>query len=102
MRSDELTCPSLYVYSATDAITQPDGVDAVVAARRLTHPLGHAGIAALRIEEHSPHVSHLITHPAAYAGAVAALLRAAAAYAGSGAAGGPLTTTKVESGVVLH
>jgi len=89
--ADALPCPALYVYSTGDALTDCAAVDALVAARRGRHARGPAGVSALRFgpaDAPSAHVAHLLAHPARYADAVGALLRAAAAEGGEGGGGG--------------
>ena len=86
MAADPLACPTLYIYSAHDQLTDVARLDELVAARRAVHPAGSAAIRTLRIgaeEARSEHVCHLLRHPARYADALAALLADAAAAGGA-------------------
>jgi hypothetical protein len=84
MAADHLPCPSLYLYSTSDHITDVVKLDELVEERRERHAGGPARIRTLRFTEPSPHVGHLLKHPARYREAVADLL----AEAGMGSAGG--------------
>ena len=63
--ADPLACPSLYIYSSSDELTDANQLDGLVVARRERHPAGEAGVRVLRLTN-SPHVSHLAKHPGLY------------------------------------
>ena len=78
MRSDPLPCPSLYIFSDTDTVTNPVPLAALIEDRKLRHPLGTNGIHVLRLhaaDGESPHVSHLRTHRLRYVSAVERFLQ---------------------------
>ena len=80
---DSLPCPSLYVYSAADNVTDAEALDALVAHRRARHARGPAAVAALRLAA-TPHVGHLRAEPERYVDALAGLVRAGLAAAAEG------------------
>lgn len=67
--ADPLTCPSLYIYSSGDELTDASRLDGLVVARRESHPAGEAGVRVSKLT--SPHVSHLAKHPGLYKQALA-------------------------------
>ncbi len=75
LEADHLKCPSLYIYSVTDRITDPVKLAQHIEERKKRHPISPNYVRALRIEAPSPHVSHLLRHPAEYAKAAETLLR---------------------------
>ncbi len=82
MRNDPLPIPSLYIFSATDTITEEAPLRDLVMQRRATHPLGEQGIHMLDIkasEGPSPHVTHLLKHRQRYTEACELFLQACAA-----------------------
>ena len=74
MQADGLRCPSLYIYSLEDGVTDAEALDGLVAHRRARHARGPAAIAALRLEA-TPHVGHLRAEPLRYTQALAELIR---------------------------
>jgi hypothetical protein len=80
MQADGLRCPSLYIYSAADGVTDAAALDGLVAHRRTRHARGPSAIAALRLAA-TPHVGHLRAEPARYVQALAGLIRAGLAAA---------------------
>ena len=85
MRSDGLRCPSLYIYSEADVVTDVEALDRLVAHRRLRHARGPAAVLACRLAA-SPHVGHLRAEPARYVAELAGLVRAGLAAAADDAA----------------
>ena len=77
LRDDDLACATLYIYSEHDELTDAAKLDELVAQRRARHVRGADAVRTLRIgrdEALSPHVAHLLRHPARYRAAVTALL----------------------------
>lgn len=75
MIADPLPCPSLYVYSEDDKLTDPVKLGEMVEARRKRHAGGVAAVRSLRITSPSAHVGHLVKHPGLYRDAVAQLMQ---------------------------
>ncbi len=106
MARDHLACPSLYIYSSTDRITDMQKLADLIERRRKSHVGGPDAILELLLHD-SPHVGHIRKHPEKYRDALAKLLTVAAAAdkpalaadtaANSGTAGGagPLLSAKL-------
>jgi len=68
LMNDPLPCPSLYIYSMHDLLTDPQRVDELVEARQRqrTHSNKIFSLKILDSEETSPHVMHFLKHPDRY------------------------------------
>jgi len=66
LMNDPLPCPSLYIYSMHDLLTDPQRVDELVEARQRTHSNKIFSLKILDSEERSPHVMHFLKHPDRY------------------------------------
>ena len=64
--NDPLPCPSLYIYSVHDLLTDPQKVDELVEERQRTHSSKIFSLKILDSEEKSPHVMHFLKHPDRY------------------------------------
>jgi len=65
LAASRLRAPELFIYSASDRITQCSKVEEHIAARRAAHPAGAQAVQAWRLEE-SPHCAHALTAPQEY------------------------------------
>lgn len=65
LERDNLACPSLYIYSDHDTITDSVKLQEFIHQRQQYHPLGSQGIHILHLKK-SKHVGHLLTYPEEY------------------------------------
>lgn len=79
LAADELACPSLYIYSEHDELTDAGRLDELIASLETANPqVEYRRLRIGREEAVSEHVRHLGRHPERYVAAVTALLRDAA------------------------
>jgi hypothetical protein len=64
--NDSLPCPSLYIYSMHDLLTDSQRIDELVEARQRVHTQKIFTLKIFNTEEKSPHVMHFLKHPSRY------------------------------------